>query len=134
MSHFRGVDQRWSADLSLTSRYVTVRAEAIRAKFAFYDTPSLGFRASGYYIQAARFLARRWQAVAKFERFDPNHAVHAANDLTAFTTGLNYYIRLCDRCARPRLSRVRSLFKELLDYARLRPLLRRTQPDECGNA
>ena len=71
---------------------MTVRAEVIRATFAFYDTPALGFRASGYYIQAARFLARRWQAVAKFERFDPNHAVHAANDLTAFTTGLNYYI------------------------------------------
>jgi phosphate-selective porin len=92
MSHFRGVDRRWSADLSLNSRFVTVRAELIRATFSFDQNPSLDFRASGYYIQAARFLARRWQVVAKFERFDPNHDVHAPNDLTAFTTGLNYYL------------------------------------------
>lgn len=85
------------------------------AAFSFEDDHLPDFRASGYYVQAARFVTPRWQLVVKFERFDPNVKVRSLN-LAAFTTGLNYYlaanrIELMTNCVARDVGRREHLFQ-----------------------
>jgi hypothetical protein len=51
------------------------------------------FTARVWYTQAAKRSARRWQAVIKYEEFDPDRRVANSKDVRQATLGLNYYLR-----------------------------------------
>lgn len=93
MEHFRGADQRWGAEFSADWGDAPVRAEYMRARLDFHSAQFPDLTASGWYVLAAKYLAPKWQIVAKYERFDPNHNVVNNKDVRQTTLGLNYYIR-----------------------------------------
>jgi len=93
LSHFRGADRRWQAEISADWGDASLRAEYMRAILRFRDPSVLAFPASGYYVQVSKYLAPRWQAVVKHEAFDPNLHVTNGKDVRQTTAGLNYYIR-----------------------------------------
>lgn len=93
LSHFRGADRRWQAELSADWGDASLRAEYMRAILRFRDPSVLAIPASGYYVQVSKYLARRWQAVVKHEAFDPNLRVTNGKDVRQTTAGLNYYLR-----------------------------------------
>ncbi|MBL8231962.1 MAG: hypothetical protein JNL98_25925 [Bryobacterales bacterium] len=49
--------------------------------------------AEGWYIQAAKFIRPKLQAVVKVEGFDPNVSLLNGKDTRQTTLGLNYYLR-----------------------------------------
>lgn len=93
IEHFRGADQRWGAEFSGDWGDASVRAEYMRARLDFDAARSADLTASGWYVLAAKYFARKWQVVAKHERLDPNHHVVSSKDVRQTTLGLNYYIR-----------------------------------------
>lgn len=93
LSHFRGADRRWQAEISADWGDASFRAEYMRAEVLFSERPWLDFPTSGYYVQVSKYLAPRWQAVLKHEALDPNLRVRNGKDVQQFTAGLNFYIR-----------------------------------------
>ena len=93
LSHFRGADRRWQAEISADWGNASFRGEYMRATLRFSDPLTPAFPASGYYLQLSKYLAPRWQAVVKHEAFDPNLHVRNGKDIWQTTAGLNYYIR-----------------------------------------
>jgi hypothetical protein len=93
LEHFRGADRRWGAEFSADWGDLSVRAEYIHARLRFAGGLGPDFSSSGWYLQAATTLDRRWQAVAKYEHFDPNRQVVNRWDLRQTTLGLNYYLK-----------------------------------------
>jgi hypothetical protein len=94
LEHFRGADRRWGVEFSGDWGDFSVRAEVMKAHLHFAERAAgADFAASGWYVQAAKFLSRRVQAVAKLEAFDPNERVVNAQDTRQATFGLNYYLR-----------------------------------------
>jgi hypothetical protein len=90
--YFRGADRRWGLELSADWGDASLRAEYIRAHLDFAGPAIASVNANGWYVQGAKYLRSKWQAVAKLEGFDPNENVRNANVVQA-TFGLNYYIR-----------------------------------------
>jgi phosphate-selective porin len=82
-----GVDtQLHAGPFDLWLEYLDTRFEPVDR------LPSPRFKASGWYGQASWIFARRFQAVAKLESFDPND--RARGDLVETQTlGLNYLIK-----------------------------------------
>ena len=93
MEHFRGADRRWGLEFSADWGKSSLRAEYLRARLRSTSDSRLDFAASGWYVQAAQFLAPKWQVVAKFEGIDPNERVDNNKDVHQATLGLNYYLR-----------------------------------------
>jgi hypothetical protein len=91
--HFRGADQRYGLELSADWGDASLRAEYIHAHLDFSETAMAPANASGWYVQAAKFLAPKWQVVAKLEALDPNRSVLNNRDVSQATFGLNRYIR-----------------------------------------
>jgi phosphate-selective porin len=91
--HFRGADQRWGLELSADWGDASLRAEYIRARLDFAAPGIADVFASGWYLQGAKYLRPKWQAVLKLERLDPNEGVRNARDVFQTTFGLNYYFR-----------------------------------------
>lgn len=44
-------------------------------------------------MELGKYAGRKWQAVLKFEEFDPNSLVENDRDIRWLTLGWNYYIR-----------------------------------------
>jgi hypothetical protein len=93
MQHFRGADRRWGAEFSADWGDISVRAEYLRARLHFTSNAERDFATSGWYLQAAKHLLPRLQAVIKVERLDPNDHEYSSKDVRQTTLGLNYYIR-----------------------------------------
>lgn len=93
LEHFRGADRRAGVEFSGDWSDTSVRFEWMKAHLRFDGDPDTGFAASGWYVQAAKYLAPKWQAVAKLEAFDPNENVLNRTDVKQATFGLNYYLR-----------------------------------------
>lgn len=98
--HGFGADSQIEAGpFSLWVEYLRVRFEPTSAR------PAARFDSGGGYAQAAWFLVPdRFQAVLKYETFDPRRGF-AGDDVSTWTAGLNYYLRGHD-------------LKLLLDYLR----------------
>lgn len=93
MEHFRGSDRRWGVEFSADWGKSSLRAEYLRARLRPTSGSALDFAASGWYAQAAQFVAPKWQVVAKFEGLDPNEQVNNNKNVHQTTLGLNYYLR-----------------------------------------
>ncbi|MCX6751869.1 MAG: porin, partial [Candidatus Nomurabacteria bacterium] len=93
MEHFRGADRRWDAEFSGDWGDVSVRAEYMRAHLDFDSTGTRDLVASGWYVLGAKHISRKWQLIAKYERFDPDTNVASNKDVRQTTLGLNHYIR-----------------------------------------
>jgi hypothetical protein len=93
VAHFQGADQRWGLEVSADWGNSSVRAEYMRARLRFAQTPETSLTADGWYVQAAKFLRPKLQAVAKVEGFDPNVKLLNGKDIRQTTVGLNYYFR-----------------------------------------
>jgi len=93
ISHFRGADRRWGTELSADWGDLSVRAEYMRARLRFADSRGSDFSSSGWYVQGAKYIAPKWQVVAKREAFDPNDRMVNRRDIRQSTLGVNYYIR-----------------------------------------
>ena len=91
--HFRGADRRWGLELSADWGDASLRAEYIRAHLDFAGPAIADVNASGWYVQGAKYLRPKWQAVAKLEGLDPNENVRNARDVVQATFGLNHYLR-----------------------------------------
>lgn len=92
LEHFRGLEKRGGLEMAAEWDEITLRAEYIRANFAFADrTPAIS--ADGYYVELAKFLGPRLQAAVKLEEFDPNTGIGNDKDLRWLTLGANYYVR-----------------------------------------
>lgn len=93
IEHFRGADRRVGLEFSGDWGDASVRCEWMKAHLLSDGSPGTEFVASGWYLQAAKHLAPKWQAVAKVESFDPNMSVVNRRDVRQLTFGLNYYLR-----------------------------------------
>jgi phosphate-selective porin len=93
LAHFRGADRRWQIEASVDWGDASLRAEYIRARVRTSTGSGADFAASGYYMQGAKYISKKWQAVLKYEAFDPNLQVHNARDVRQATAGINYYVR-----------------------------------------
>jgi hypothetical protein len=93
MEHFRGTDRRWGLEVSADWGKSSLRAEYLRADLRSTSDSRLDFAASGWYAQAAHFLAPKWQVVAKVEGLDPNDRIDSSKRVHQETAGLNYYLR-----------------------------------------
>jgi hypothetical protein len=93
MQHFRGADRRWGAEFSADWGDISLRAEYLRARLHFASHAERDFATSGWYLQAAKHLLPKLQAVIKMERLDPNDREYSSKDVRQTTLGLNYYIR-----------------------------------------
>lgn len=93
IGHFRGADRRWGTELSADWGRLSVRAEYIRARLNFADGAGTDFTSSGWYLQAAKYVSRQWQVVAKYEEFDPDQRMRNGQDVRQTTLGLNCYLR-----------------------------------------
>ena len=92
LERFRGADKRWGLEYSADWGNVSLRAEVMRAYMDFREGTELDFASSGWYLQAAKFIGAKFQAVAKVEAFDPNGRVTNRRDVRQTTLGVNYYI------------------------------------------
>lgn len=93
VEHFRGTDRRWGLEFSGDWGDFSVRAEYIQAHLRFAHGLGTDFTSAGWYFQAAKYLDRRWQVVAKFEALDPDRRVTNIQDVQQMTLGLNYRLR-----------------------------------------
>lgn len=93
IEHFRGADRRWGTELSADWGRLAVRSEYMRARLNFADGAGTDFSSSGWYLQGAWNVARRWQVAAKYEEFDPDQRLRNSQDVRQTTLGLNYYLR-----------------------------------------
>ncbi len=92
LQHFRGQDRRGGLEAGADWDDLSLRAEYILANFDFADgSPAIS--AGGYYLELGKYAGRKWQAVLKFEEFDPNSLVENDRDIRWLTLGWNYYIR-----------------------------------------
>jgi hypothetical protein len=92
IEHFRGADQRWGVEFSADWGDLQIRAEAIHAHLSYANGLGSDFTANGWYTQAAKRFVRKWQAVFKYEEFDPDRRVINSKDVRQATLGLNYYL------------------------------------------
>jgi phosphate-selective porin len=90
--HFNGRDYHYNIFLSLDNGPVSFRGEGFWARYHACRPGLPSLNALGFYVQGAYFLHPRLQAVAKFEYFDPNEALHNSQDLRWTTLGLNFYL------------------------------------------
>ena len=91
LRRFNGRDVRLNLELAVDWGKLSLRAEYFKAWFHFRDASFPDFAANGWYAQAAGFLHTKWQAVLKFEGFDPNQS-EAGKSIYRTTLGLNYYL------------------------------------------
>lgn len=92
LERFRGADKRWGLEYSADWGDASLRAEVMEAYMNFADGEALDFAASGWYVQAAKYIGPKLQAVVKVEAFDPNRRVTNRRDVRQTTLGMNYYI------------------------------------------
>ncbi len=90
--HFNGRDYHYNVFLSLDKGPVSFRGEGYWARYQSCQPKLPSLNAMGFYVHTACFLHPRLQAVAKFEYFDPNEALHNSQDLRWTTLGLNLYL------------------------------------------
>jgi len=93
LEHFTGTDRRAGFEAAADWSGWSLRAESISARFEPRNPRAVDVNAAGYYVQGAKFIARRWQVVGKWEEFDPNKSVTNSRDVRWLTLGLNYRIR-----------------------------------------
>ena len=69
-------------------------AEYLRTRFEpGSDVPFATFDADGWYLMAGYMIVpAEWQALLKFESFDPNRRIHG-NSTDVWTLGLNYFLK-----------------------------------------
>ena len=92
-TQFSGRDIRANLQASADFGRVSLRSEYFYAWFAPNRVPVVRVRASGFYVQGAVRLYRKFQGVAKYEGFNPDRAVRNKYDLRWTTLGLNWLIR-----------------------------------------
>ncbi|MEX0685476.1 MAG: porin [Balneolales bacterium] len=80
---------RAGTDFSFQYEHLLVRGEFILREDDLPDNNSLSQQ--GGYLLGAYHLTNNWQALLRFEFHDPNTSVDE-NELTSWTTGINYYI------------------------------------------
>ncbi len=90
---FAGKREAWGVDTQVRSGRVEIWAEYLRAVYRPDDRiPVARLTTDGWYLQGAYSLTTRFQAVARYERFDPN-ADSRRDDTRTWTLGLNYYVK-----------------------------------------
>jgi phosphate-selective porin OprO and OprP len=93
LQHFSGRDNRFNLELAGDWGGSSLRAEYFQTHFDFRDPTGTDFTADGLYVQGAHSLTRKFQAVVKFEAFDPDRLAVNNKDIRWTTVGLNYYIK-----------------------------------------
>jgi hypothetical protein len=90
---FHGRDTRLGLEFSGDWGDASLRAEYIEAHFNFENTARPDFKADGFYAQAAKYLAPKWQIVAEFQGFNSHEPRLNPSGLRWTSVGVNYYIR-----------------------------------------
>jgi phosphate-selective porin len=93
LRHFTGSDTHAGAEFFAEWGDLSLRAEYLRTHYRFRPQTSPDYSSAGFYVQAAKTLAPKWQVVVKIEKFDPNRTVDGPKDNLWTTVGVNHYIR-----------------------------------------
>ena len=90
---FAGKREAWGVDTQILSGPVELWAEYLRAVYKPDNRiPVARLTTDGWYLQGSYMVLPRFQAVVRYERFDPNHDA-GRDDTRTWTVGLNYYVR-----------------------------------------
>ncbi len=92
-AQFSGRDTRLNLETSADFSPLSLSGEYFYAWFNPNRSPLVEVRASGFYVQGALRFWRKFQGVAKYEGFNPDHAVRNQYDERWTTLGLNWFIR-----------------------------------------
>ncbi len=90
--HFDGTDLRWEVDLEASAGRATWRAEHLWGAYDPADPTVPNLRADGFYLQLSYAWDPHWEAVLKYEGFDPGAQLVGGHGLRWTTIGLTRWL------------------------------------------
>ncbi len=91
-AHFAGRDTHYNLQARADFSPFSLRGEYFYARYLPQPATLREVRASGFYVQGTYNFLRKYEAVAKYETFNPDRAVADSHDLRWTTLGLNWRI------------------------------------------